>query len=474
MEKSRWFLRLFICLAASAAGPAFADGTRQPVRPASAWKMERLVTKDGKTHEGLAESQRGDQIIFLEIVRPPGRPLFAVRRPIAEAEIQSLERLPPSDREAFQAKWWQYLRRARIESLQLDRLELQKTSSANEPPRWRYQGPWFEFTCQAGEQASRQTIVHLEQVFGALHQALPPRRVPGEPHLSIHVFANHEAYLRFSANRGLAIENAAYFAAVPNQIVVHCPLERIAQEAQAAVREHEALRGRLETQRKDVPERLKKEREKLERANRPEAEIRQIIIRLRSKLNQEQEELQRSLDRTDRQNRRTVEEQTAAWLKTLRHEAFHAYLQNYLFPLPEYRVPRWLHEGLAQVFAHSVLEDGLLRVDSPDPELLARLQADLRGQPLSLSRVLQADHREFLVVTPADQEGSQRLYAYAWGVVWYLLFEDEHSWTVDDLARLVAAGDDDDVAKRFAEIAGEPLAAFEARWRSSMLKLKKH
>ena len=43
--------------------------------------------------------------------------------------------------------------------------------------------------------------------------------------------------------------------------------------------------------------------------------------------------------------------------RRLAHEAFHAYLETYVYPRQAYDVPRWLNEGLAQTFEAGLLED---------------------------------------------------------------------------------------------------------------------
>ncbi len=471
MEPSRWLKFLSPWLAIWMVGLAHADESPPPVRSQSAWKTERLVTTNGKVHEGLTELRDAERVVFLELVRPPGRPMFAVRRPYPLSEIRSLETLSPADRDAFRAHWHRHLRRARIDSERLDQLELQRVSAATEPPAFQYQGAWFALTAQAEEAATRQTIAHLEQTFAALRHLLPPQPQLPEHRLTVRLFSQRDEYVRFSRQAGLDLEHTAYFDAEQNIIAMHSQLERITLESEAASQTYDEWRIQLETLRKELPERLKDERAKLEMAQRPEAEVRQYLVRLRSELNKRIDALKGAMDRANRQKQQRIDEQTAAWLKTLRHEACHAYVQNYLFPLQRYRVPTWLHEGLAQVLAHGILEDGLLRVDAPDPEVLKQLQADLRGEPLPLEQLLRAQNADFLVTTPDDRESSRRLYAYAWGLTWFLLFDEQQGWTVDQFAQLVRPeekGETYDAAERFARVVGEDRAAFEQRWRAAM------
>ena len=62
------------------------------------------------------------------------------------------------------------------------------------------------------------------------------------------------------------------------------------------------------------------------------------------------------------------------------HEAFHAYLENYVYPQTDHDVPRWLNEGLAQVFEGGQLESGSLRLDAPDTARLKLLQEDFAAR----------------------------------------------------------------------------------------------
>ena len=61
----------------------------------------------------------------------------------------------------------------------------------------------------------------------------------------------------------------------------------------------------------------------------------------------------------------------------LHHEAFHAYLENYVYPHEDFDVPLWLNEGLAVLFEGGLLESDSLRIDAPNAAALKRLKADL-------------------------------------------------------------------------------------------------
>src|SRR5690606_1849403 len=109
-------------LAAGFSRPAMGDELR-PELGGDAWKMERLVTTDGKIHLGLVEAEDDDKLHFLELVRRQGQPMFAVRRPYDKDEIRSLERLSNQERQVLKARWQRYRRRARIQAGRLSSIK---------------------------------------------------------------------------------------------------------------------------------------------------------------------------------------------------------------------------------------------------------------------------------------------------------------------------------------------------------------
>jgi len=91
---------------------------------------------------------------------------------------------------------------------------------------------------------------------------------------------------------------------------------------------------------------------------------------------------------------------------------------------------------------------------------------------LPLEQLLAADGRDFLVTDNNSSETSQRLYSYAWGLVYFLTFEKR---LLDNpaLDRYVA-GDAEGLppVERFERLTGTPLPTFEDLWRKSVRELK--
>ena len=192
-----------------------------------------------------------------------------------------------------------------------------------------------------------------------------------------------------------------------------------------------------------------------------------------SRWKKQQDELEQQIHSAEQRNSDEFNRVTERMFVRLFHEAFHAYLENYVYPQADHDVPRWLNEGLAQVFEGGQLESGSLRLDAPDAARLKLLQQDLRSaQVLSLSELLTADEGRFLVLHPGGAQASQRHYLYSWGLAYYLAFRQPILETpaLDRYVHPAAAGRSP--IERFQMLVNMPLAEFESNWRGEMLKIK--
>ena len=130
-------------------------------------------------------------------------------------------------------------------------------------------------------------------------------------------------------------------------------------------------------------------------------------------------------------------EATARLFALLYHEAFHAYVATFVYPplkADDVRagkgtgeLPRWLNEGLAQIFETAVVEVGELRADRPDPDRLQRTKDRLKGKNggalVPLGDLLTTGRDAFLA-THADQKlASDRAYLTCWALGHYLTFD---------------------------------------------------
>ena len=129
---------------------------------------------------------------------------------------------------------------------------------------------------------------------------------------------------------------------------------------------------------------------------------------------------------TDLANIKKFEEARHRLFRTLYHEAFHAYLAGYVYPPGDADVPRWLNEGLAQIFETAIVEAGELRVGHADAERLARVQAAVRkGEQVALADLLKSGAKQFVVAHGSDREVADRYYLASWALAFHLMFERE-------------------------------------------------
>ncbi len=433
------------------------------------WPLEQVETHDGHRFEGLIESQDDYWLRMIRIFRPAGRPMYLVIQPVETARIVRVERLEPDQRETLRRRIHEFRHRAVIEGGRMEavRLSLIERDGLH---FHRYRGSWFDLESTADEQTTRRIIVRADQIFTAYRQLLPARVEPPRP-LRLVILRSMDEYRGFLARMGLHLENPACFLQEPNLVVVGSDLAAHAATLSQIEARHELIRKELEELQRALPERLAALGDQLRQQGHLRSHISRLLLIERRKIEEQIDQKQRELDRCDRENARTFRQIARRLFARLYHEAFHAYLENYVYPAGHYKVPHWLNEGLAVLFSGGLLESDTLRIDAPNREALDRLQADLRGdRPLSLAKLLDSDAREFLLVDNLTAS-AQRNYVYAWGLAYYLAFErrllEDPTFTA-----FVMPLEGDSPVERFERLVGMPLSEFEPAWQGYMLKLR--
>ncbi len=457
---------------ASAANSAPASDTRTL---AADLKLERVTLREGTKYDGLVQGESPETVEFLEVRRLPGRPMYLMLRPLAREDIQDLARLPPDARAELRERLEQFRRRTLIQGREIDDLKLTSIQQ-NGQAIWSHAGESFTLESTANEQMTRRLAVRLGQIFTSYRQLLPPRREASE-RVHIRIFGSTAGYQAALKQLGFVIGNPAVYLADRNLILAGTELDRFDAELARVARQHEQIRKELEAQIAEVPSRVKKLGEELEDAGVGASERLRIVLAEQRKWSDQRKALASQIATIDRANEAKFNELTQRMFTRLAHEAFHAYLETDVYPSRQYDVPRWLNEGLAQVFEAGILELNSLRIDAPHLDALEKLQGDLRGsQPLRLEELLTMSSSSFLAahgdVTPSEPERSSRAYYYSWGLAYYLAFE---RGIFDDPAfetYISSAAANMDPVKRFESLVGMPLAEFEETWRAAMLAVK--
>jgi len=433
--------------------------------PPGRWKLETLTLEGGKQYRGVVQEESKESIEFAEIIQPAGKPMHAVIRGVPRSLVQKLQRLDEAAHQELVARFAQFRHRAVIEAGRLEAVQL-RSENRDGTSVLVYAGPWFTLTSTADDEQTRRCVVRIEQLFRAYRTLLPPRSGPSPP-LAVMLYGSLDDYRQRLRLLHLSLDNAAFYSPRERTILAGSDLNLFAQRLAQVRREHEQVRQTYAKLDSQFPETMVSLNADLRAAGFSEADAAAEIRQRRATWKAQMEEALAANAERQRTNERKFGEVTGQMFTRLGHEAFHAYLDTFVYPsspLGDKHVPRWLNEGLAQVFETGQLDGDSLRIDAPDRGRLKRLREDMSQQPLPLAQLLTAEEREFL--GPHDAAASQRHYLYAWGLAWHLTFQ-ENLLGSPRLDEYVAAALPDDRLARFEKLVGRPLAEFENEWRTA-------
>lgn len=457
-----------LCAQASAQTPSAAE---RPSLERADWPMERVEMFDGRSYPGLIESEDDAWVNLAQIQRVPGRPMHVVIRPIERRRVAVVVRLDPPQHDELRKRIEQFVNRASIEAGRMDAVSLTPTEQDGQPFR-HYRGKWFSLDSTIDDATTRRIIVRTEQVFLAYRQVLPPRRDASRP-LRLLVFASPEEYHAYLERLGLKINNGACYLQNENLVLAGSDVARFAAELAKVNARHEQLRHELEELDKLVQKRLKDLAQQLQKDGANKRDTARLLKAERRKAQEQLDQKDKEIGRFDRENSQLFDKVTRQMFTRLYHEAFHAYLENYVFPHDGHNVPLWLNEGLAVLFESGLIESDTLRIDAPNAVALRALKADLAaGQPLELASLLASDRGSFAMPSDTLASPSDRYYLYAWGLAYYLTFERHllGSAALDQYVEPSAA--EMSPVARFERLVGMPLAQFQQQWRDYIAKLR--
>jgi hypothetical protein len=455
----------FSCLAGGA------QAQDSPAASAADWPLERVTLTDGKQYQGLVKSASDTVVEFVEVHRPRGKPMFLLVRSIDRKLVDRIERLGPAERETLRNRLERHRQRTLIEASRMEDLKLTSTRREGQLV-WNYQGAWFALASTADESMTRRAIVRLEQMFTAYRQVLPPRRASAA-RLEIRIFGASDQYQKALAAEGLAIKNPAVYLQDRKLILAGSNMNQFEAALAEVTREHRRIREAFDTLVDEAPSRINQLQETLKKHQIPAAERQKIVAAEGKKWEEQRRAVRRKIAALERGNAAKFEQVAGQMFRRLAHEAFHAYLETFVYPRGEYDVPRWLNEGLAQTFEAGLLEADTLRVDTPNLVALERLKSDLAGgSPLPVAELLEAGGETFLAGHADDGQMVSRAYYYSWGLAYYLAFEHGVLGSDQFEAYLKGAASDMSPVARFETLVGMPLGQFEREWRGAMLALK--
>jgi hypothetical protein len=431
------------------------------------WKYDVVVRRKGPALKGLVVEQNAQYVTIKCVNRNPGRPTIIFEEAIPRRDVEHVHLLDPEDRDIL-VKRLDAVRKER--ELLAARLKLLEPGSKPpvdagdvvdlKPVEWppnpkikalSYHSARFNLTTTAQDELVQYTVIMLESAYSAYEKHLPPRHPRARP-TSILLTRTMSEYLALVRDQGVDFFNPAFFDVAHNRVLCGSDLYRLCEEMEECREYHARLLVELA-----------KEEEALRAAFKGKALLEFL---------QPIEEKRRNIPITEKRNIERYHQARDRFFRRLYHEAFHAYLNTFVYSPDEAEVPRWLNEGLAQIFETAVFEAGELRVGHVDRERgLAIRQALARDTLVPVADLLRSGSNQFLVAHAAATQAADRHYLASWGLAFYLTFERKLLGTkaMDDYVTSLKRGTDPLMA--FETLVGQPLAAFEMDYRNYLKKL---
>jgi hypothetical protein len=416
------------------------------------WQVEQIRLKNGAVLRGLILDESPAGVRFQIVRRHPGRPTVVFTTTLARSEIAAIDPLPEAERTKLRDRLKQLEEAGPAEKLREERLELEPIAWAGSPDAGkRYRSEYFIFESDATEGVVRRAAGRLEQVYAAYARFLPPKVTARST--TILLFQSRAGYEARLKAEGRQFVNVACYDPAADRIYCYSDLERLGGNLDRLRQQHQQLRADMDKQEKELA--------RLYRGN----ELAHVLAPIRA--------TRQKLDAADRKNEGLFDQSTRQLFAILSHEAFHAYLANAVYPPPEPGPPRWLNEGLAQIFETAVVEAGELRVGHADPDRLARAKEAVRKNDLvPLAGLLRSTPKDFLAAHAADRAETDMHYLTAWAVAFHLTFERQLLGTTFLDRYFKALGREADPETAFAALVGQPVPAYEASFRQYILQLR--
>ena len=465
---------LFLAVCAMLPAPLAAQTLAAPAAAAQLAHLEVVRLQSGKELRGLIEGETKTHLDFIEFFRPQGKPTYAVARRIDLRRVEAVERLPKEQRATLVRQASRFRNRARIEQRRMESLSLAKRE-VDGATQWIYrptgERAFFTLRSTMSEEMTRRAIVRIEQIFTAYRRLMPPRAGPRKQ-LQVVLFGSMHEYREFLGREQLDIDHPAFYSTRRNLIAAGSQLEGLRDALRKSRAEQAAILRDVERMKRALPKTLRKLNARLEIQGLDKELRKRITGQRRQRIETALERLRQQARTNDRYNADKFDKVTARMFTRLYHEAFHAYLENFVYPVEQHDLPRWLNEGMAQVFEQGQLDDGMLRIDAPNRQALLKLQTLLRGRrAVSLATVLSAKQSAFLV-THTGGIGSREHYLVSWGLAYYLTFERPlltrkamDRYTGPEAARMPPVA-------RFERLVGTSLEQFEQAWRKAILEMR--
>jgi chaperonin cofactor prefoldin len=445
-----------------------------PAGRADEWKYDVVVLKAGAPPDGPRELKglfigyrEGAAEVEIRVIhRDEGRPTrlepstFKVKR----TDTESIDPLDAADRAVLEGRVKALTRtpqelNKRFEKLKPEIIEID-FGKAGKKKGFRYKddGEHFILESNVTEDLFVRSAKRLALLYNAFAHTLPARHPSGKPTtiLLAGTQADYQSLLRV---RGLTIFHPAFYDPARNQVVCGTDLERLGTQLEQARKDNDKVAEELKKRRSDL--------QALYKGRIPPEVLRPLT------------DSEKQLAAARAANDKVFDEATRMLFARLSHESFHAYLAAFVYTGEREEMPRWLNEGLAQLYETALIEGDEVRIARPDPDRLKRARAALAaGELVPLKDMLRSGPKQFVVAHASDKETSDRYYLTSWALALYLETDATEgkglgAKKLEDFCRATRAGED--ALESFAALVGrksDDLADFETKFREHIQKVR--
>lgn len=441
----------------------------EPVGPTAEWKFDEVYLTNGGKFRGMVLDDLPQGLRFQVVKRHPGRPTVTLTLWLTRGEVREVKKISPEEREILKGRLEALDQTGLGERARMHDLEL-------EPADWpgriggaqQYRSDQFVLISSAPEEVTRRAAVRLEQIYTAFTRFLPPRIEPTQT-TTVYLAGRVEDYRNLLGPGFGPVLNPATYDPKTRRIACGTDLLRLGEDLAAnRVKHAQQLAG----------------------LKRYEAEIRQLYRGQKDDLNrflQVANRERKQIFLANRANELAFDKATARLFGLLYHEAFHSYVSEYVYPPKGVadvkagkgtgELPRWLNEGLAQIFETAVVEAGELQVGHADETRLRNVQESLGNAQkkdglMPLSELLRAGANDFLAAHNNDRANSDRAYLTSWALAFYLTFDRRLIGTEAFEQFLRAVNTGAEPIQAFETLVGQDLLSFEKEFHQTMNRLK--
>jgi hypothetical protein len=443
-----------------------------PGRAADEWKFDVVVLKPGAPPDGprvlkgmfVAYREDAAEIEIRVIHREEGQPtrLEPSTYKVKRSDAESIQPLDDEERAALEERVKALTRtpqelNKRFEKLKPETIDIDFGKAGKKKGfRYKADGEHFVLESNVTEDLFVRSAKRLALLYNAFAHTLPARHPSGKP-TTIVLAATQADYQALLRERGLNIFNPAFFDPVRNQVVCGTDLERLGAQLDKARKENDKVAQELKKRRSDL--------QALYKGKIPPEVLRPVT------------DSEKQLAAARAANDKLFDEATRVLFGRLSHESFHAYLAAFVYTGQREEMPRWLNEGLAQLYETALIEGDEVRFARPDPDRLKRARAALAaGELVPLKDLLRSGPKQFVVAHASDKETSDRYYLTAWALALYLETDATEgkglaAKKLDEYCRATRAREDP--LEAFAALVGrksDDLPEFEGRFREHIQK----